>query len=73
MNLNDVKKDLKVKITRLGSTTGMFISQEYLGNRKKGATGTIVNWVAGHGGDVWWVKHDSGEVAAYCFDEFQPA
>ncbi len=72
MNLNDVKTKLKVKITRLESTTGMLIKKEYLDNRKLGAVGEIVNWVPGHGGDVWWVKHDSGEVAAYCFTEFDP-
>lgn len=27
----------------------------------------------GHGGDVYWVRHDDGEIAAYCFDEFELA
>lgn len=56
----------------LGSSAGMLIKQMYLDARKPGVEGTIRNWVAGHGGDVYWVEHDAkpGEIAAYCWSEF---
>ena len=50
----------------------MMIAQRYLDARKPNQTGTIAGVVGGHGGDVYWVKpDDGGEVAAYCFSEFE--
>ncbi len=73
MKLSEVKPGLRVRIVQLGSTRGMFIAKEHLQVRKVGVTGTIKSWVPGHGGDVWWVKHDnSDEIGAYVFDEFEP-
>ena len=61
MKLEEVKPGLKVKITRLGSTTGMMINTHYLETRTIGAEGIVGDYVQGHGGDV----------GAYVFDEFE--
>lgn len=71
-NVNDVKPGMNVKITRLEKTDGMFIKQEYLDRRKAGEVGTVLNYVPGHGGDVWWIRQSNG-IAAYSFTEFDPA
>lgn len=74
MNLGDVKQGLAVRTSdQLDTTTGMLIKPEYLTNRKSNVTGVIHDWVIGHGGDVWWVKHDDGLIAPYAFTEFEPA
>ncbi len=74
MNSNDVKNGLRVKTTKLGETKGMIIAPRHLTARREGVIGTLTGYVPGHGGDVWWLKHeDDGEVGAYCFDEFEPA
>ena len=72
MNCNEIKNGLKVRITKLGETLGMMIKPRHLDCRKVGITGTISGYVPGHGGDVWWVKHDgSDEIGAYVFDEME--
>jgi len=72
MNPNSVKVGLYVKIVKLGDTKGMFIKQQYLDVRQVGVTGIITGYVSGHGGDVWWIKHDGADqVGAYAFDEFE--
>ncbi len=72
MNLNNVKVGLQVKVVKLGDTKGMLIKPQHLDVRQVGITGTITGYVPGHGGDVWWVKHDeSDNVGAYVFDEFE--
>lgn len=73
MNLNNVKVGLKVRVTHLESTTGYMIAPQAIAKRKAGVVGEIVSWVSGHGGDVWWVKHEDGDVAPYCFTEFEAA
>lgn len=55
----------------LGSTVGMLVKQQYLDARRSNAEGTIKGWVTGHGGDVYWVQHDDGTVAAYGWMEFE--
>ena len=40
-------------------------------NREPNKIGTVMGLVAGHGGDVWWVKHEDGTVSAYMFTEFE--
>jgi len=71
MDLNDIKVGMKVKITKLESTKGFFIKNKHLEVRKENIIGTIKNYVCGHGGDVWWIEHDNGDVGAYCFTEFE--
>lgn len=74
MNLNNVKAGLHVKVVKLGDTMGMMIKPKHLDVRKVGVTGTITGYVPGHGGDVWWVRHDgSDDVGAYVFDELEEA
>lgn len=55
----------------LGSTGGMLINAKYLDARKPNAIGTYYGHVPGHGGDVWWVKHDDGSESAYMFNEVE--
>ena len=72
MELENVKVGLRVEVKSLHSDTkGMFIGQLHLDVRAVGIKGTIVDYVSGHGGDVWWVKHDDGNVGAYVFDELE--
>lgn len=72
MDMNKVKPGLYVKITKLNDTKGMMIAPKHLDARKKGARGIIREFVPGHGGDVWFIKHDDdGQIGAYSFDEFE--
>jgi hypothetical protein len=41
------------------------------GDRSPGAFGRIAGVVGGLGGDVYFVTHDSGTTAKYCFTEFE--
>ena len=72
MNVNDVKPGLKVVTTKLGDTRGMMIAAKYLSVRKEGVAGEVLQYVPGHGGDVWFVRHDGGEdIGAYVFTEME--
>ena len=71
MNENDVKVGLKVKVICLGDTAGMQVNKKYLDARTVGATGVIGGYVPGHGGDVWWVNQDDGNIGVYVFNEFE--
>lgn len=65
--------------SRLGTTTGMMINPLYLSRRRPDERGRTMTWVPGHGGDVWFVDHNSmsrneegwtqSDVAAYSFTE----
>jgi hypothetical protein len=67
-----------VKIGHLGGTGGFFVKEKYLKNRRGNSEGILWHFVAGHGGDVWWVVHQFddqgraiGETAAvYSIQEF---
>lgn len=48
---------------------GILISEEIKEQRKPGVEGYYVDFVAGHGGDVWWVIHRDGTFAPYMFTE----
>lgn len=73
MKENEVKIGLRVRVATLGSTTGMLIKPKHLTVRQEGKVGTVLGWVSGHGGDVWWVKHDgSDDIGAYGFPEMEP-
>lgn len=68
MNLPPVGARVKTK-EKLGATKGMLVSPRHILSRKTGAAGNYVGFVPGHGGDVWWVDHGGGDVAAYSYDE----
>jgi hypothetical protein len=58
----------------LEGTAGIFVNPVHLGARRHGSTGTIAGVVAGHGGDVYWVKHDGyDDLGVYSFTEFELA
>jgi len=77
MNLEDVKTGMKVCTHKvLGETKGMFVKPKHLKARRPDSEGVVLDYIPGHGGDCWWVKHgdapDGSEIGAYCFDEFEP-
>ena len=53
-----IRPGLPVKVGPLLSTAGMIISERALSRRETGVTGKVHGYVAGHGGDVWWVVHE---------------
>jgi hypothetical protein len=56
----------------LESTNGMMVNPLHLSARKPNAEGVVEGCVPGHGGDVYWVRHEGDDVAAtYCFTEFE--
>ncbi len=66
------KIGLRVKVVKLGDTKGMLVRQHYLDARKVGATGTIIGFFPGHGGDLLGVKHDKdSQIGAYTLDELK--
>lgn len=72
MDCNNVKPGIRVRVTKLGETKGMLIKPKHLDCRREGVTGVVDGYVPGHGGDVWWVKHDdSTDIGAYVFDELE--
>lgn len=74
MKLNNVKPGLEILTNgTLGTTAGMTIAYHHLSARRPNAKGRVLCQSLGHGGDVWFVRHDLGAAAAYTFTEFQPA
>lgn len=68
------KKEESVTTTSaLGETKGMFVANRYRANRRAGAEGKVLNFVAGHGGEVWFVKHADETIAAYAISEMIPS
>jgi len=50
----------------------MLIAQRHLDARRESTPGFVCGIVGGHGGDVYWVRHESGVLdAPYCWDEFE--
>ena len=50
----------------------MRIARKILERRAVGKIGTVLNYVPGHSGNVWFVQQDNG-VAAYCSTELEVA
>jgi hypothetical protein len=72
MDERKVKTGLRVRTVNLGTTKGMLIADRHILARCNGITGTVLQYVPGHGGDMWFVEHDgTGEIGAYCFDELE--
>ena len=65
-----LSRGMKIKTAMLlGSTAGMFIGRRNLDSRCPSADGILLDYVLGHGGDVWFVSHADGQVAAYSISE----
>lgn len=56
---------------QLEAPTGFIVKARYLEARRTNSFGVVGGFVPGHGGDVYWVRHDDGEVAVYGFWEFE--
>lgn len=63
------KVKIKDKIAEKGACEGFLVNPKHLDARSPGAYGSYKDFVPGAGGDVWWVEHEPGKVAAYMFDE----
>jgi len=50
---------------------GVLVKDKYIQTRKPGAPGTILGCVPGHGGDIYWVEHEEGNIAVYGWPEFE--
>lgn len=51
---------------------GIMVHPKHLRVRKTNQPGMIEHYAPGHGGDVWYVKHDdSDEIGAYIYTEFE--
>lgn len=51
-----IQSGMRVRVIADEGTTGMFIKPDILNRREIGKTGTVVSYVPGHGGDVWFVE-----------------
>ncbi len=72
MKLQNIQKGIEIKTNKkLGDTKGFLINKKNLDARTPNSVGTVLNWVPGHGGDVWWIKHQDNSVGAYLFNEFE--
>jgi len=68
---NTIRPGIRVRVAFDYGTGGMLIHQKYLDARRVGATGITGLYVPGHGGDIYWVKHDDGTIAAFGFMELE--
>lgn len=48
----------------------MMVREKHLNIREADTEGTVIHYVADHGGAVWFVKQDNG-IACYYYDEFE--
>jgi hypothetical protein len=73
MNINNIKPGIEVRTTKLGETSGIIVKDnKYLDTRQSGLVGTVVGYLPGHGGDVWYIQHyDTEDIGVYCFNEFE--
>lgn len=56
---------------KIDGTAGLLVRQDFLNNRRTNAKATIHGPVAGHGGDIYWAKHEDNTVAVYGWWEFE--
>jgi hypothetical protein len=64
---------LPVQTLALKDTLGMLVAPRHLTARRPHALGTLLGYVPGHGGDVWWVQHKDGQIGAYSLTELASA
>ncbi len=56
----------------LSLALGILVEEEFLNKRKPGQKGVIVKYVDGHGGDIYYVKHDnSDDISVYGWYEME--
>lgn len=61
--LENPQPGMKVRINcQPDNTAGFLIVKDLLANRKAETTGVLYGYVAGHGGDVWYVIHEGTPV-----------
>jgi hypothetical protein len=71
-DVSKMKKGMNCLVTKPGTTKGMIVKQEYIDRREVGKEVVVLDYVPGHGGDVWFVKQDNG-IAVYTFSELDVA
>ena len=59
------------KILPKSECGGFLVKEKHIEARKAGAVGIYKGWVAGAGGDLWWVEHNDSSVGAYMFNEVE--
>ena len=74
MKITDARPGVRVRVDNLDWKGGGVdpitpIGYTYLKARTLGAVGTLETVVNRTLGQVWWVKHDGGEIAAYSVHE----
>jgi hypothetical protein len=68
------KRGTRVKVVdtlEFSNCDGFLIHHRYIDNRRASARGVYWDYVPGAGGDLWWVRHDDGKVAAYGLNEVE--
>jgi hypothetical protein len=75
MDLQDMLPGIRVQVTALArnGTDGMIVPDRVKYARRVHALGLLYRAVPGHGGDVWFVSHEDGTVAAYSYTELSRA
>ena len=56
----------------LNGFVGMLIADKHLKCRENNIKVEVLDWVPGHGGDVWFCKHENGDIGAYTISELKP-
>ncbi len=59
----------RLRVTALQGTGGMLVVPHQIENRRAGEVVYMHGIVGGHGGDVWWCKHENGDIAPYSWGE----
>lgn len=49
----------------------LLVVSRFVEARRPSTRATLHGYVPGHGGDVYWAKHDDGAEAVYCYTEFE--
>ena len=62
--------DMVKTVVMLETADGILVVKKHLDARRANCKGRLLNWVPGHGGDVWFVQHESDDIAAYSITEF---
>lgn len=66
------KDGQKIRTLDLKPILGIKVGSQYVNNRSAHNTGTVITYVPGYGGDVYFVEHLKGCVAVYTIMEMEP-